>query len=76
MPVLMNFRLEEDLRQQFHIWCIQNKTTIAERLRSHIESDLDEQRVSAREVVRKKLANREVHDWRDEMIGRDWESTY
>ncbi len=73
MPVLMNFRLEEDLRQQFHIWCIQNKTTIAERLRLHIESDLDRQKGNSREILRQRVTNRDVYDWRDEMIASDAE---
>ena len=76
MPVLMNFRLEEDLRQQFHIWCIQNKTTIADRLRSHIESDLEEQKVSSSEILRQRVANREFQDWRDEVFSKNWEDTY
>lgn len=76
MPVLMNFRLEEDLRQQFHIWCIQNKTTIADRLRSHIESDLEEQKVSPSEILRQRVANREFEDWRDEVFSKNWEDTY
>ena len=71
MPVLMNFRLEEDLRKKFHIWCIQNETTIADRLRTHIQSDLHNERLNSREVLKKRVANREVLDWRDEMLADD-----
>ena len=41
MNTLTNFRIDEDTRKSFHIWCIQNDTTIAENLRSHIDSVLD-----------------------------------
>jgi len=40
MNTLTNFRIDENTRKSFHIWCIQNDTTIAENLRSHIDSTL------------------------------------
>ena len=40
MNTLTNFRIDEATRKSFHIWCIQNDTTIAENLRSHIKDTL------------------------------------
>ena len=40
MRTVTNFRIEEDTRRDFHIWCIQNGTTIEENLRSHIDATL------------------------------------
>ena len=40
MKTLTNFRIDEDTRRDFHIWCIRNGTTIAENLREHIETTL------------------------------------
>lgn len=40
MKTLTNFRIDEDTRRDFHVWCIQNGTTIAENLREHISNTL------------------------------------
>jgi len=80
MTVLMNFRVEEDVRQKFHIWCIENRTNIAERLRSHIESDLNAESKINQARLQKRIAakngKQEVNDWRDEMFGSRWEESY
>ena len=38
--ILTNFRLPPELRKQFHIYCVQNESTIANRLRQLIALDL------------------------------------
>jgi hypothetical protein len=40
MRTVTNFRIDKDIRRDFHIWCIENDTTIAENLRSHIDNTL------------------------------------
>lgn len=42
MKTLTNFRIDETMRRDFHIWCIQNGTTIAEHLRQHISQTLNQ----------------------------------
>ena len=37
---LTNFRLPIELRKQYHIYCVQNETSIANRLRQLIALDL------------------------------------
>lgn len=80
MTVLMNFRIEEDVRQKFHIWCIENRTNIAERLRSHIESDLTAESKNNQEKLQKRTTPKnglqKVSDWRDGMFGSRWEESY
>ena len=39
---LMNFRIDENVRRSFHIFCIQNDTNIADRLRTYINWDLED----------------------------------
>lgn len=72
MKTLTNFRIEEDTRKDFHIWCIQNGTTIAENLRSHIDATLG----------RSSNAPKKTNSWfssadnRDSGINGRWEETY
>lgn len=40
MTVFTNFRLDENVRRDFHVLCIQKGTTISARLRELIEQDL------------------------------------
>jgi len=40
MTALTNFRIDPDTRRAFHIWCIQNDTSISARLRQLIEWDM------------------------------------
>ena len=40
MRTVTNIRIDEITRRDFHIWCIQNGTTIAENLRNHINDTL------------------------------------
>ena len=40
MTTLTNFRIDPDTRRAFHIWCIQNDTSISARLRQLIEWDM------------------------------------
>ena len=40
MTALTNFRIDPDTRRAFHIWCIQNDTSISARLRQLIKWDM------------------------------------
>ena len=40
MTALTNLRIDPDTRRAFHIWCIQNDTSISARLRQLIEWDM------------------------------------
>ena len=40
MNVFTNIRLDKEMRKRYHICCVQNDTTISERLRQHIANDL------------------------------------
>lgn len=41
MKTSTNFRIEEDVRKRFHIWCIQNGTTMGENIREHIYNTIN-----------------------------------
>lgn len=76
MKTLTNFRIDEDTRRDFHIWCIRNGTTIAEHLRTHINETLEnEVRTRMPEsVVKKNTGLNWLRGNKDE-TGK-WEDTY
>lgn len=76
MKTLTNFRIDEDTRRDFHIWCIRNGTTIAEHLRTHINETLEtEVRTRMPETVVKKNAGLNWFSGNREETGK-WEDTY
>ena len=76
MKTLTNFRIDEDTRRDFHIWCIRNGTTIAEHLRTHITETLEnEVRTRMPEAVVKKNAGLNWLRGNKEETGK-WEDTY
>ena len=76
MKTLTNFRIDEDTRRDFHIWCIRNGTTIAEHLRTHINETLEnEVRTRMPEsVVKKNTGLNWLRGNKDETC--NWEDTY
>lgn len=45
MTTLTTFRIDEKTRREFHVWCIQNGTTVAAELRQHIDERLDHRKI-------------------------------
>jgi hypothetical protein len=77
MTVLTNFRIDDETRRQFHIYCINNNTSIAARLREYIAWDLKDGGMK-NEHPDRSSKQRDVIRWFDEMRsdrGR-WEDTY
>ena len=72
MRTVTNFRIEKDTRRDFHIWCIQNGTTIAENLRSHIDATLGR----SGNTPKKTNSWFSSADNRDSGINGRWEETY
>lgn len=64
--VLMNFRLNKKIRDQFHIYCIQNDTTMADLIREFVTNKLN-----GTQRVQIKKGNIES-DWRD----KTWEDSF
>ena len=69
MTALTNFRIDPDTRRAFHIWCIQNDTSISARLRQLIEWDMkgalrfeQPKQESAAKVLKQKSQKRRWED--------------
>jgi hypothetical protein len=78
MTVLTNFRIDEETRKRFHIYCIQNNTNIAERLRSYIFTDLEDGSFRQKPIRPKENKNIETQSgWRDTLLQEPrWENSY
>lgn len=78
MTVLTNFRIDEETRKRFHIYCIENNTNITERLRSYIATDLEDGTFRQKPLQPKDHNPTEAQqDWRDTLIQETrWEDTY
>jgi hypothetical protein len=59
---LTNFRIDENTRKQFHIWCIRNGTTIGENLREHIQDTLAEETSSWSQVIQRSTSPKRWED--------------
>ena len=76
MTVLTNFRIDEETRRQFHIYCIENNTSIAARLREYIKWDLED-RSLRREPLRKTQKKESAAKFFDQLSQeRRWEDSY
>lgn len=78
MNVFTNIRLDKNMRKRYHLFCVQNDTTISERLRQHIADDL---KIAAIQTPSQK--KRELNEWlknewgtEEEQQQRKWEDSY
>ena len=74
MTALFNFRIDPETRKRFHIWCIENETTIADKLRSYIADELD--RSSSKLMTqRKNPTSQDKDNWRKDLVSENsfWE---
>lgn len=81
MTVQTAYLIDEDLKRQFKILCARRGVSMSGEINKFIRTTLEDNPLgekfwSTPTRPRALLGNPEVHDWRDEMIGRDWESTY
>jgi hypothetical protein len=78
MTVLTNFRIDEETRRQFHIYCINNNTSVAARLREYIAWDLKGGGMKS-ENPNTTAKKKDIKNWLDGMRDtseRRWEDSY
>jgi hypothetical protein len=64
--VLQNFRVDEDTRKAFHLWCIENETTMADHLRTCIDNTLSGKIELSKEKRPHKKKEAELKTWLSE----------
>lgn len=64
--VLQNFRLDEDTRKAFHVWCIENEVTMADHLRKCIDETLSGKIQFTKEKRPHKKKEAELQNWLSE----------
>ena len=76
MKTLTNFLIDENTRRDFHLWCIQNGTTISDNLRTHIDDVLEgvTRTTMPDSIVRKNAGSNWIAETTEKET--DWESSY
>ncbi|MDB2312812.1 hypothetical protein N9V47_04065 [Luminiphilus sp.] len=76
MKTLTNFLIDENTRRDFHLWCIQNGTTISDNLRTHIDDVLEgvTRTTMPESIVRKNAGSNWIAETTEKEA--DWESSY
>ena len=68
--MLMNFNIEKEIKNKFHVYCIQNNTTMSDLIREFILSKIDSHPL--------KLTTRQ-NNWDVDLVDKEkvrWEDSY
>jgi hypothetical protein len=68
--MLMNFNIEKDIKNRFHVYCIQNDTTMSDLIREFILSKINSYPVKTKDTWNVDLVDKN----KEENIR--WEDTY